>query len=150
MIKIGVKERLSALGSIIIGSTVNRELLTDLEKYNDAKVIKDNLEKKLIQKSKIEVKEFLEISNLGKGELETINICKKTGAFFVTDDHLALNYALRQGVIVKTSETILLKLLKRSIIKRAEFDNYIKKLIKIKSLKQDMIDFIYKKADEIS
>ena len=149
MAKIGVKETLPALGSIKLSPMVKNELLEDEDKFSDAKLVKKNLDKKILLKSETEVKNLPAISSLGKGELESIQICLKTHELFITDDHTALNYALRQGITTTTSEAILLELLKQSIINRTGFDEYFKKLIIMKSLKQDIIDFINAKADNI-
>ena len=149
MAKIGVKEKLPSLGSIKVSPIVKSELLQDQDKFDDAKLVKTNLDKTILLKSDTEIKILPSISSLGNGELESIQICNKTGELFITDDHTALNYALRQGVTTKTSEAILLELLKQSIINRTEFDDYFRKLINIKSLKQDIIDFVNEKANNI-
>jgi hypothetical protein len=147
--KLRIKEKLPSLGNIIVAQTVKNELIADLDKYSDAKVLKKNLDKKIIEDSKIKLKDISTPENLGLGERETIEICVKSDGIPVTDDHQALNYALNLGLKPKTSEIILLDFLRKEIINYQEFKALFEELAVIKSTKPEIISFIKKKAKNI-
>ena len=52
-----------------------------------------------------------------------------------------------QYLLLLLLKKLQLELLKKSVIKRTEFDGFFMRLISIKSLKQDIIDFVNEKAD---
>ena len=147
--KLQIKEKLPLLGNIIISQTVRNELIADLDKFSDAKTLKINLDKKIIQESKLKLKDICTSENLGKGEKETIEICVKSEGIPVTDDHQALNYALNLGLKPKTSEMILLDFLQEDIVNYQEFKALFKELVMIKLLKPDIVSFFKEKAKYI-
>ncbi len=147
--KIKAKEKLTLLGSVIVSSTVKNELAADIDRFSDAKLLKHNLDNNVIEERKIKLNNVSYSKNLGKGENETIVICIKNEGILVTDDHQAINYALNCGLKPKTSELILLELLKQNIISHNEFQIFFKELAHIKSLKPDIVLFLKKKAGEI-
>lgn len=147
--KIKVKEKLPLLGSVIISPTVKNELIAEIDRFSDAKLLKRNLDNKIIEETSVKLNDVKYSRNLGKGENETIVICIRNGGIPVTDDHQAINYALNCGLKPKTSEIILLDLLKQNIIKYKEFQIIFKELARIKSLKHDVILFFKNKAEEI-
>lgn len=147
--KIKVKEKLPLLGSVIISPAVKNELIADIDRFSDAKLLKRNLDNKIIEEASMKLNNVIYSRNLGKGENETIVICIRNGGIPVTDDHQAINYALNCGLKPKTSEIILLDLLKQNIIKYKDFQIIFKELARIKSLKHDVILFFKNKAEEI-
>ena len=86
---------------------------------------------------------------MGKGEKDTIEICLKNEGIPVTDDHQALNLAVSVGLQPKTSEIILIDLLKKSIIDYEKFNTLFVELAVIKALKPEIITFFNIKAEEI-
>ncbi|KKM66190.1 hypothetical protein LCGC14_1483650 [marine sediment metagenome] len=86
---------------------------------------------------------------MGKGEKDTIEICLKNGGIPVIDDHQALSLAISVGLQPKTSEIILIDLLKKSIIDYEKFNTLFVELAVIKALKPEIIMFFNKKAEEI-
>jgi len=147
--KIEIKSKLPLLGEILVSRTVIKESTTEEEKFKEAKTIKNNLEREKIKESKIKIKNIFSTENLGRGEKEVIEICSKSTHIPVTDDQKAFNFALSLGLTPKTSEIILLDLLNENIITYEEFNNYFKKLAKIKLLKPEIINFFRKKAKTI-
>ncbi|KKN62825.1 hypothetical protein LCGC14_0507770 [marine sediment metagenome] len=147
--KIQIKEKLSLLGKVVVSKTVKSELISDLDRFSDAKILKKNIEKKIIKESKLRLKNTHTSENLGKGERETIEICIKIGGIPVTDDHHAMYYALNLGLKPKTSEVILLELLQEEIINYQEFKALFKELAMIKSLNTNIISYFKKKAKNI-
>ena len=147
--RIKVKEKLPLLGSVIVSPTVKNELTADIDRFSDAKLLKHNLHNKIIEERKIKLNDVIFSKNLGKGENETIVICIRNEGIPVTDDHQAINYALNCGLKPKTSELILLELLKQNIISHKEFQIFFKELTQIKSLKPDIVLFFKNKTEEI-
>jgi predicted nucleic acid-binding protein len=148
--KIKVKEKLPFLGEIMIGKRVEEEITFDLEKFDEAQVLDDNIKKGLINKVKFDPKKKnREPINLGKGEKEAINLSLSQNGIFITDDHKALNYAISKGLKPKTSEYVLLDLLKNKIISYQQFKLYFNKLANIKLLNPNIIEFIHNKANKI-
>jgi len=147
--KINVKEILPKLGEVIISSTVKNELIEDIEKFKDAKTLKKNIKKKIIKESNYKIKNLFSTKNLGKGEKETIEICLNNEGIPVTDDYQALNLAVSVGLQPKTSEIILIDLLKRSIIDYEKFNTLFGELAVIKVLKPEIVTFFIEKAKEI-
>ncbi len=148
--KINIKEMLPKLGDLIISSTVKNELIEDIERFKDAKALKKNIAKKIIKETDYRIQDLFSTKNLGKGEKSTIEICLKNEWILVTDDHQALNLAISVGLQPKTSEIILLDLLKRSIIDYEKFNTLFGELAVIKVLKPEIIIFFNKKAEEIN
>ncbi len=147
--KIQMKEKLPQLGTVIVCKEVKNEIIVDTDKFSDAKILKTNIKKGIIKEMDLKLKQIPQLTNLGKGEKETIEICLKKEYIPVTDDHQALNYAISCGLKPKTSETILLDFLRERIISFQEFHEIFKKLAIIKSLKADIITFINQKAENI-
>ena len=147
--KLNLKNKLPLLGTIFVSQTVKNELIADLDKFSDAKTLKKNLDKKIIQESKFKLKDIFTSENLGKGERETIEVCLKSEGIPVTDDHQALNYAFNLGLKPKTSEMILLDFLQEDLISYQEFKALFKELAMIKSLKQEIVSFFKEKAKYI-
>ncbi len=147
--KINIKELLPKLGDVIISSTVKNELIEDIETFKDAKALKKNIKRKIINESEYKIQGLFSTKILGKGEKDTIEICLKNEGIPVTDDHQALNLAISVGLQPKTSEIILLDLLKKSIIDYEKFGTLFGELAVIKALKPEIIIFFNKKAEEI-
>lgn len=147
--KINLKEYLHKLGKPYISRSVKGELTSDLEKFDDAKILNKNINKHLINVSEFEIKNRFSYSNLGTGEKDTIEICLKKEGILVTDDHKALNLALGLGLRTKISEIILLDFLKNSIISYDEFQKSFWELAHIKNLNPEIISFIFDKAKQI-
>ena len=148
--KINIKEMLPKLGDVIVSSTVKSELIDDIEKLEDAKLLKKNINRKIIKESDYKIQNPFSTENLGKGEKETIEICLKSEGILVTDDSKALNLALRLGLKPKTSEVILLDLLQNEIIDQEKFTTLFRELAVIKALKPEVITFFNIKAEEIN
>ncbi len=147
--KINLKEKLAKLGEVIISQTVKNELVEDIDQFKDAKTLNRNIKNKKIRESSYKLKNFFTTKNLGQGEKDTIEICLKDEGVPVTDDHKALNLALSIGLKPKTSEVILLDLLKKSVIDYENFTKSFEELALIKALKPEVVNFFYKKAKEI-
>jgi len=147
--KINVKKKLPLIGSIIVSPTVKNELIADIDRFSDAKILKHNIDNKMIEERKIKLNNVISSRTLGKGENETIMICVKNKGIPVTDDYQAINYALNCGLKPKTSELILLELLEKNIISHKEFQISFNELAHIKSLKPDIVLFFKNKAEEI-
>ena len=147
--KISVKEKLVQLGSVNVSPIVKSELISEKEKYSDAKVLKENLDKKIIEEMKFKRGKSIFSKNVGKGEDESIQLCLQIDATLVTDDHHAVNIALNAGLKPKTSEIILLDLLKKRIISYEDFKNYFRELAQIKLLKPKIVLLFTDKAMEI-
>ena len=147
--KIKVKEKLPLLGSVIVSPTVKNELIADINRFSDAILLKHNIDIKIIEETKVKLNDGIFSKNLGKGENETILISIRNEGIPVTDDHQAINYAVNCGLKPKTSELILLDLLKDNIISHKEFQTFFNELAHIKSLKPDIVLFFKKKAEEI-
>jgi len=147
--KINLKEKLTKLGEVIVSQTVKNELVEEIDQFEDAKILSRNIENKKIRESSYKLKNFFTTKNLGQGEKDTIEICLKDGGVLVTDDHKALNLALSIGLKPKTSEVILLDLLKKSVIDYEKFTKSFEELALIKAFKPDVVKFFYKKAKEI-
>ncbi|TKJ23108.1 MAG: hypothetical protein CEE43_05160 [Promethearchaeota archaeon Loki_b32] len=147
--KINLKEKLTKLGEVIVSQTVKNELVEEIDQFEDAKTLNRNIIKKKIRESSYKLKNLFTTKNLGKGEKDTIEICLKDEGALVTDDHKALNLALSIGLKPKTSEVILLDLLKKSIIDYENFTKSFEALALIKALKPEVVKFFYKKAKEI-
>lgn len=148
--KINLKEELPKLGDLIVSFTVKNELIEDINRFEDAKILRQNLKKKLIKESNYKLKNIFASKNLGKGEKDTIEICLKDEGIPVTDDHQALNLALNVGLKPKTSEVILLELLQESVINFEMFKISFDKLAQIKALKPEIVNLLYKKAKKIN
>jgi len=147
--KLNVKEKLVYLGSVYVSPVVKSELISEKEKYSDAKMLQDNFDKKLIEEMKLKGGKSIFSKNVGKGEDESIQICLQIDATLVTDDHHAVNIALHAGLKPKTSEIILIELLRERIISYEDFQNYFRKLAQIKLLKPEVVLFFMDKAMEI-
>ncbi len=147
--KIGIKEKLPLLGEVIVSRNVKAELLADIEKFTEAKILKKNIEKKIINESKAKLENLFSSKNLGIGEKETIEISVEVKGIPITDDHRAINFALSLGLKPKTSEVILLDLLSKEIIDYKEFGDYFKELAVIKMLKPEVLAFFKNKAKQI-
>ena len=147
--KINVKEKLVHLGSVNVSPIVKSELISEKEKYSDAKVLKENLDKKIIEEMKFKRGKSIFSKNVGKGEDESIQLCLQIDATLVTDDHHAVNIALNAGLKPKTSEIILIDLLKEGMISYEDFKNYFRELAQIKLLKPEIVLFFTDKAMEI-
>jgi len=147
--KLDMKEMLPKLGANMIGAIVKSEVIAERDKFPDAKKIESNLYNKILKEFKPINEDLPQIINLGEGEKESIEICLKENATFITDDHHALNYAISRGLKVKTTEVLLLDFLQEGIIDIKEFETQFKKLALIKSLKTNVIDFFMDKAHQI-
>jgi len=147
--KINLKEKLTKLGEVIVSQTVKNELIEEIDQFEDAKILNRNIENKKISESSYKLKNFFTTKNLGQGEKDTIEISLKDEVVLVTDDHKALNLALSIGLKPKTSEVILLDLLKKSVIDYENFTKSFEELALIKALKPEFVKFINKKAKEI-
>lgn len=120
-----------------------------ISKFSDARRLKENLDKNIIEVSRNKTKGRRIPGNIGMGEYESIALCLEIDALFVTDDHQALNLALNTGLKPKTSEIILIDLLKKKIINYESFKVYFLELAQIKSLKPEIVLFFNEKAREI-
>ena len=147
--KIKLKEKLPLLGEIIVSDAVKKELLRDSDKFEDAKILKANIDKKLINLTKMKIKNIFKNKSLGKGEKSTIEICLKNEGIFITDDHQALNFALGLGLETKTSEIILTDLLEKSIINHNQFTKNMSELARIKSLSPEIVEIFEEKAQNL-
>jgi predicted nucleic acid-binding protein len=147
--KVNIKEKLTKLGEVIVSQTVKNELIEEIDQFEDAKILNRNIENNKIRESSYKLKNYFTTKNLGQGEKDTIEICLKDEGVPVTDDHKALNLALSMGLKPKTSEVILLDLLKKSVIDYKKFTKSFDELALIKALKPEVVKFIYKKAKEI-
>ena len=147
--KINIKEKLPKLGEVIVSQTVRNELVEEIDQFEDAKILNRNIKNKIIKESNYKLKNFFTTKNLGQGEKDTIEICLKDEGVLVTDDHKALNLALSIGLKPKTSEVILLDLLKKSVIDYKKFTKSFEELALIKALKPEVVKFINKKAKKI-
>ncbi|MBD3228702.1 MAG: hypothetical protein GF329_11005 [Candidatus Lokiarchaeota archaeon] len=147
--KINVKEKLPMLGKLIVSKSVKGEATADLEKFQEAKIIKTNIENNILKERDYNIKKIFSITNLGKGEKEVIEICSKSDSIPVTDDQKAFNFALNIGLTPKTSEIILLDLLTEDLISYIDFKTLFSKLAKIKLLKHDIIAFFKERAKKI-
>jgi len=147
--KINVKEKLVQLGSVNVSPIVKSELISEKEKYSDAKVLNENLDKKIIEEMKFKRGKSIFSKNVGKGEDESIQLCLEIDATLVTDDHHAVNIALNAGLKTKTSEIILIDLLKEGIISYEDFKIYFRELAQIKLIKPEIVLFFAEKAMEI-
>jgi len=147
--KVNIKEKLPLLGKIFIGEIVKKEVISDLDRFPDARKIKSNLEKKNILIDEIKKRNLKFEKNLGLGEKESIEISIKKNRILVSDDLKSINYALSLGIKPKTSEIILLELLNEDIINFDEFMNSFLKLASIKLLDYEVISFFQEKANEI-
>jgi hypothetical protein len=147
--KIDLKEHLPALGKVYVSKSVKRELIRDLDRFDDAKILNENIKTNLINISDFEMKNRFSNLNLGIGEKDTIEICLEEEGILITDDHKALNLALGIGLKPKTSEIILLDFLKKSIITYEVFQKSFWALARIKNLNSEIISFIFDKAEEI-
>ena len=145
--KISVKELIIKIFSnILIPPTVKKEVLYDSDKYLEANIIKKNFDsKKLIEKS-IKIKKFTR--NLDLGELEAINLAENEKSLLITDDKLALNLALNRGLQVKTTETLLILLLKERLLDFMLFVEKMNDLNIIKTLKPEVFQIIMKEAEK--
>jgi len=148
--KINIKEKLPLLGESIIGPKVEKELISNPERFKDAKKLKDNIRKETIRKIDSKSINVSSLStNLGEGEKECIELCLSEKGVFITDDHKALNFAISQGLKPKTSEYILLDFLENEIIDYRAFEIFFRKLAKVKLLNTKIINFIENKAKKI-
>jgi predicted nucleic acid-binding protein len=148
--KIAVKELLPKLGGVNVCVTVKEELLEDEEKYPDAKILKRNLDKKIINVNNNSVLKPRAASSLGQGERETIECCFNTNIILVCDDRQAVNHAIGHGLKPKTSEIILLDMLGQEILTEAEFMERFDNLATIKQLKPPIISFFKERAIDIA
>jgi len=137
------------LGKIYVSQSVKRELISDVDRFDDAKILKGNIKNNLINISDFETTNRFSNLNLGIGEKDTIEICLEEEGILITDDHKALNLALGIGLKPKTSEIILLEFLKKSIISYKDFQKSFWELARIKNLNPEIISFIFGKANEI-
>ena len=144
--KINIKEKLPLLGKIIVSKSVIKEATADLEKFQEAKVIKTNIKNGMLKESDFNIKNKISITNLGKGEKEVIEICSKSDSTPVTDDQKTFNFALSIGLTPKTSEIILLDLLTENLIHYTDFKNLFSKLAEIKLIKPDIVAFFKERA----
>jgi predicted nucleic acid-binding protein len=148
--KIGAKELLPCLGRVNICVTVKDELLEDEGKHPDAKTLKENIDNCVIHIQESELILTSSISNLGKGEKETIEYCLSDEAILVCDDRQAVNYAVGRGLIPKTSEFILLDLFDKNVLAEEEFNEKFGRLATLKQLKLSIVDFFKTRASEIA
>jgi hypothetical protein len=148
--KIELKEEFLKLGQVYISQGVNSELLQDIDRFEDAKIIKRNIDRKKISLKILNDKTEQQNINLGVGEIETIRIAKKFNIIPITDDLQGINYGKTLGLKPLTSELILLKLLKKKLIDIEEFKNKFNKLAIIKSLSLDIVNFFIEQANKIS
>jgi len=65
---------------------------------------------------------------LGKGELESITLAKKTNALLLMDDRKAAQFAKQQGIIVISIPTFLLHCKTNNILSKEELKNIITEL----------------------
>jgi len=145
--KISMKEIITkTFSNIMITSTVKKEILCDLQKFTEAKVLKANIEtKKIIER---DLKASRITKSLGLGESEAINLAKNEKALLITDDILAINQALSWEIIVKTSELLLLLLLEKKVITYNEFKGKLNELNMIKTLKPKVLEIVLKEAEK--
>ncbi|MHA1146697.1 MAG: hypothetical protein ACTSR8_00450 [Promethearchaeota archaeon] len=147
--KIGIKEKLPSLGNPILIRAVKEEIIVDIDKFDDAKIIKSNLDKQIIHENLEYNKKLPQVQSLGLGEKATIEFCLDKGGIPVTDDHKALNYAISVGLRPKTSEVILLDFLKIDVISIDDFKRFFKELAVIKALKPEIVDFFNEEGKKI-
>lgn len=145
--KISLKNLImNTFSNIIIPTTVKKEVLFDSEKYSEANTIKKNFESKKLTEKKIQIKKITK--NLGQGESEAISLADEEESLLITDDKLALNLAINRGVQVKTTETLLLILLKKKNLDFLTFIEKMNDLNKVKMLKPEIFQLILKEAEK--
>ncbi|NVM56049.1 MAG: hypothetical protein HWN66_20290 [Candidatus Helarchaeota archaeon] len=137
---------MNTFSNIIIPTTVKKEVLFDSEKYSEANTIKKNFESKKLTEKKIQIKKITK--NLGQGESEAISLADEEESLLITDDKLALNLAINRGVQVKTTETLLLILLKKKNLDFLTFIEKMNDLNKVKMLKPEIFQLILKEAEK--
>lgn len=143
--KISLKKLITnVFSNIFIPTMVKKEVLYNPDEHIEGDTIKKNLDSKKIIERKIRITQFTK--HLGLGELEAINLAKDENALLITDDKLALNWALFRGIRVKTTETLLILLLKKKLIDFKLFMEKIIELNKIKTLKPEVFQFILNEA----
>ena len=147
--KLNVKEKLVHLGTVYVSPIVKSELISEKQKYSDAKMLQDNFNRNVIKEVKLKGGKSIFSKNVGKGEDESIQLCLQLDGILVTDDHHAVTMALYAGLKPKTSEIILIELLKEGIVNYEDFQNYFRKLAQIKLLKPEVVLFFMDKANEI-
>ncbi|MHA1785034.1 MAG: hypothetical protein ACTSVE_07525 [Candidatus Helarchaeota archaeon] len=145
--KISLKETIiKAFKNIIISEAVKKEVLQDLKKYSEAKFIEKNITSKKIKNKTI--KNIRTSKNLGQGGLKSITLAEIEKSPLLTDDKLALNNGIIYGIQVKTSEILLIELLKDGIINYKTFKEKIHELQTIKILKPNLFQFILKEGEK--
>ncbi len=148
--KIDLKEIFLAHFNVVIVESVKAELLRDVDKYPDAKIIKNNIDQKKLASSKFTNSNKLESINLGQGELDTVRIALHQELIPITDDLQGIRYAKSQGLTPKTSEIMLLKLFEAKKISFKEFTEKLHKLAAIKSLSIGIINFFMEQAKSLN
>lgn len=147
--KLNVKEKLVHLGTVYVSPIVKSELISEKQKHSGAKMLQDNFNRNIIKEVKLKGGKSIFSKNVGKGEDESIQLCLQLDGILVTDDHHAVTMALYAGLKPKTSEIILIELLKEGIVNYEDFQNYFRKLAQIKLLKPEVVLFFMDKANEI-
>ena len=143
--KISIKKLvIESFTDIMISEAVKKEVLFDINRYFEAKTINQNIISKNINLKSISTQKLS--NNLGIGETEAISLAKSEHALLITDDKLPLRIALNFGLKVKTTETLLLYLLKEKKINFIQFKEKLNNLNQIKTLKPEVYSFILKEG----
>ncbi len=143
--KISIKKLvIESFTDIMISEAVKKEVLIDINRYFEAKTINQNIISKNINLKSISTQKLS--NNLGIGETEAISLAKSEQALLITDDKLPLRIALNFGIKVKTTETLLLYLLKEKKINFIQFKKKLNNLNQIKTLKPEVYSFILKEG----
>ena len=148
--KIGMKEIFLDSFNVIITESVKGELLRDVDKFPDAKIIKKNIDKKKLASTKFEGVNKLESINLGQGELDTIRIALHQELIPITDDLQGIRYAKSKGLKPKTNEIIMIKLLETEMINLKDFIEKLQNLATIKSLSIEIVNFFIEQAESLN
>ena len=148
--KIDLKEIFLDSFNVIIAESVKEELLRDVDKFPDAKIIKKNIDKKKLASTKFEDSNKLESIHLGQGELDTVRIAFHQELIPITDDLQGIRYAKSKGLTPKTSEIIMLKLLETEMITLKEFTEKFQNLALIKSLSIGIVNFFIEQAQSLN
>jgi len=148
--KIDMKEIFLDTFNVIITESVKAELLRDVDKFPDAKIIKKNIDKKKLASTKFEDVNKLESINLGQGELDTIRIALHQELIPITDDLQGIRYAKSKGQTPKTSEIIMLKLYETEMITLKDFIEKLQNLASIKSLSIEIVNFFIEQAQSLN
>ena len=118
---------------LIITNQIYNESASKIDAF-DAKIIKQRVEEKAIEKGEIKnVKLYEKIKedfNLGKGEAEAVVFCLENKTGLITDDKKAMNACRILRIKFTTVPNLLIYVYKRDLITKTEANIYFMKLEK--------------------